>query len=53
MFKGKQPVFVILAILAGLVLSACGDTATPAPATTAAKMATVRTEVISTCLSLC
>ncbi len=36
MFKGKQPVFVILAILAGLVLSACGDTATQAPATTAA-----------------
>lgn len=40
MFKGKQPVFVILAILAGLVLSACGDNAaTPTTSTTAAAVA--------------
>ncbi|MBN9387495.1 MAG: sugar ABC transporter substrate-binding protein [Chloroflexi bacterium] len=41
MLKGKQPIFLVLAILAGLVLTACGDnTATPVPATTTAAAAT-------------
>lgn len=39
MQKSKQPVFVILVLLATLVLTACGDTATTVPATTAATTA--------------
>lgn len=52
MFKGKQPVFVILAILAGLVLTACGDnTATPAASTTAVVSATTASSAATTAAS--
>src|SRR4051794_10812874 len=52
MFKGKQPVFVILAILAGLVLTACGDnTASPAASTTAAVSATTASGAATTAAS--